>query len=141
MIQTLNDSRPEVRTWLLVLNVASALISAVFGVLALVDPAANPGVSDALSREATLYAALYGVRAVPIAAAVCWLALADRHTGPRRLIPVLALAGTAQVGDAVVGTVAHVPAMAVGALVAAVIHLGSAALLRRTMMLREEDAG
>lgn len=141
MIQTLNDSRREVRIWLVVLNVASALISAVFGVLALVDPSANPGVSGALSQAATSYAALYGVRAVAIAAAVCWLALADRHTGPRRLIPVLALAGVVQVGDAVIGAVVHVPAMGIGAAVAAVIHLGSAALLHRTTMLREEHAG
>jgi hypothetical protein len=133
MIQTLNDSRHEVKTWLVALNAASAVISAVFGVIALVDPSANPGASDALSHDARFYAAMYGVRAVPIAAAVCWLALADRHTGPRRLIPVLALAGVVQVGDAIVGTVAHVPGMAVGATVAAVIHLGSAALLRRNM--------
>jgi membrane associated rhomboid family serine protease len=132
MIQTLNDSNREVRTWLVGLNVASAVISAVFGVLALVDPSANPGVSGALSRDATFYAAMYGVRAVLIAAAVCWLALADRRTGPRRLIPVLALAGVVQVGDAVIGTVAHVPGMVAGATVAAVIHLGSTALLRRT---------
>ena len=75
---------------------------------------------------------MYGVRAVPIAAAVCWLALADRRTGPRRLIPVIALAGIVQAGDAVIGTVAHNPSMVAGATVGAVIHLGSTSLLRRT---------
>jgi hypothetical protein len=135
MIQTLNDSRTEIKTWLVAINVVSAVISAVFGVLALVDPSANPGATGVPSRDATFYAAMYGVRAVLIAAAVCWLALADRRTGPHRLIPVIALAGIVQVGDAVIGTVAHNPSMVAGAIVGAVIHLGSAALLLRRSTL------
>jgi hypothetical protein len=128
MIQTLNGSRREVPTWLIVLNVLSALISMVFGVLALVHPSANPGVSDPLSRDATFYAAMYGARAVMIGAAVCWLAFGER----RRLLPILALAGLVQAGDVIIGVVAGQPSMVAGALTATIIHLGSCWLLRRT---------
>jgi hypothetical protein len=130
MIQTLNGSRREVPTWLIVLNVLSALISMVFGVLALVHPSANPGVSDPLSRDATFYAAMYGARSLVIGAAVCWLVFGER----RRLLPILALAGLVQVGDVIIGTVAGQPGMVAGALTGTIVHLGSCWLLRRTVV-------
>jgi hypothetical protein len=130
MIQTLNGSRREVSTWLIVLNVLSALISMVFGVLALVHPSANPGISDPLSRDATFYAAMYGGRSLVIGAAVCWLAFGER----RRLLPILALAGLVQVGDVIIGTVTGQPSMVAGASAATIVHLGSYWLLRRPVV-------
>jgi hypothetical protein len=140
MIQALNGSRREVPTWLIVLNVLSALVSMVFGVLALVHPSANPGVSDSLSRDATFYAAMYGARSLVIGAAVCWLVFGER----RRLLPILALAGLVQVGDVIIGAVAGQPGMAAGALTGTIIHLGSCWLLRHTVVdatLAGVDAG
>jgi hypothetical protein len=127
MIQAVNDSKRELSTPLLVaVNVTSALISAAFGAVALVDPAASPGIDGGVTSTANLYAAMYGVRALPIAAAIIWLALADR----RRLVPVLLLAGVAQIGDIIIGTATATVTMALGATIAAIIHLGSAWLLR-----------
>ena len=122
------------------LNVLSALISAVFGVLALVHPAANPGISDQPSRDAVFYAAMYGVRSLLIGAAVCRLAFGDR----RRLLPMLALAGFVQAGDVIIGATAGQPGMAAGALVGTLVHLGSWWLLRRPAIdaaLAGVDAG
>ena len=108
------------------LNVISALISATFAAIALLNPAANPGIDNGVTATTHLYAAMYGVRALPIAAAIIWLALTDR----RKLTPVLLLAGAAQIGDIVIGTATGTVTMAAGETIAAIIHLGSAWMLR-----------
>jgi hypothetical protein len=120
------------RAQVLELNVLSALVSLVFGVLALVHPSANPGISDQPSRDAVFYAAMYGARSLVIGVAVCRLAFGDR----RRLLPMLALAGLVQVGDVIIGVTAGQPGMAAGALTGTIVHLGSWWLLHR-----QETAG
>lgn len=127
-----HGSRTGTKGRLLVgLNVVVALSSAVFGAIALLDPSANPGMTGATTTATTVYAAMYGVRALALAAAVIWLSWTDRHLGWRRLSPVLALAGAIQVLDAVIGTATGIPAQITGATLAAVIHLASAWALTR----------
>jgi hypothetical protein len=92
MIHTLNDSR---RVALVAVNLLIALASAVFGLLALVSPAAEPGIDAAeLTSAATFFGAMYGTRALLIGAAVGWQLLAGRD-----VVPVLVLAGAVQVDD------------------------------------------
>ncbi|MBM2623610.1 hypothetical protein JIG36_49800 [Actinoplanes sp. LDG1-06] len=105
-----------------VLNVISAVISAGFGVLALIDPSLLPGVGPEPDRD---FATLYAVRAIPIAVALCWVVLADL----RRSVPILLIAGVAQFGDLVVGLATGRPTMIAGPAIATVIALGSAWLI------------
>jgi hypothetical protein len=127
MIQASNDSTHDVKSqWVAGVNVLMALISAVFGAIALLAPGANPGITGELTSATTYYAAMYGVRALPLAAAVTWLAWTGRATGWPRLVPVLILAGVIQLGDAIIGMTTGTPAPIIGATIAAAVHLTSA---------------
>ncbi len=131
MIHTQNDSRAEpvkattIPRTIVGLNVIAAVISAAAAVLANVDPALLvPGDATPL---VDFYAQAYLVRALPISAVLIGL-LATRRPGLR---PALLVAGLAQVGDIVIGALHGQPMMITGATLGAVIHLGSAWLLRR----------
>ncbi|MFD8688216.1 hypothetical protein [Streptomyces sp. NPDC059651] len=77
-----------------------------------------------------LYAQAYAVRAVPLAVALVHLLRREHRT----LVPVLAVAGAAQLGDLYIGIDQGVTGMAVGATLAAATHLGTAWwLIRRTV--------
>src|SRR2546429_1311385 len=114
MIQSMNDSPIDVSStawrWLAGLNGVGALISAGFAVAGLVVPAA---IADgAVTSLVRLYAGAYAVRAIPLAAVLIFL-LARRASTPA-LVPVLLVAGLAQLGDAVVGVAIGQPGMAGG---------------------------
>jgi hypothetical protein len=111
------------------LNAAGALISAGFGLVAMLDPALVLPGTDA-SAAVEIYAWAYGMRAVPLGAAVLILLTTQ---GKRGLIPVLLISGIAQLADAVIGARHGIPGMLAGGSALAAIHLGSAAWLARRL--------
>jgi hypothetical protein len=143
MILTVNDLAHErdTRWWALIaLNVVMAAASGVFGVIALVDPVSLvPGASGVASTGITLYAAMYGVRAVPLAVVLIVVAWRARPGSVAVLVPFLAIAGVIQLADAAIG--AHFGTTGfVGGIVAGVVHLGSIAVLAR-WRARSEPVG
>jgi hypothetical protein len=106
-------------------NVLIAVITAAAAVLATASPALV--VPGEVAPLVDFYAQAYLVRAIPISAVLIGL-LATKRPGLR---PVLLLAGLAQVGDVIVGTLHAQPVMVAGATLGAVVHLGSAWFLRR----------
>jgi hypothetical protein len=133
MIQSLNDSGRELSAsaaawrWLVGLNGVGALISAGFAIAGLLDPAAiSAGPVTALVR---LYAGAYAVRAIPLTAVLLLLLV---RRGPMvALVPLLVVAGLAQVGDAVIGIGLGQPGMLAGGSLLAAVHLLSAGWLHR----------
>jgi hypothetical protein len=114
--------------WLTILNAIGALIAAGFSIAGLIAPAmALPGGPPA-SALAALYAQVYAARAIPLAGAT--LLLLGRRA-PRGLAPVLAVAGLAQLGDAISGAANGVLRMVLGSALLAAIHLGSVWWLAR----------
>jgi len=109
-------------------NVLIAVITAAFAVLATASPTQFvPGEAAPL---VDFYVQAYLVRALPISAVLVGV-LATKRPG---LQPVLLVAGLAQVGDVIVGALHAQPVMVAGATLGAVIHLGSAWLLRRKQL-------
>nr|BFD81784.1 hypothetical protein StreXyl84_11850 [Streptomyces sp. Xyl84] len=104
------------------MNVLVAAGSAAFGVLALLAPTAFPGATGGTGPE--LFAEMYGVRSLLIAAALTWLAVTGRD-----LYPMLLLAGAVQLADLAINAGAHSPATLPGPALAAAVHLVSAYLL------------
>jgi len=120
------------RGWwpLVAANTVVAAASGAFGILALVRPGALMGWVVEVGPSSTHFAAMYAVRAVPLALAVIAVAWRARPGTPGALMLVLAVAGAVQLGDVVVAVAESTPG-AVGACVAAIVHLGSLALLVR----------
>ena len=114
------------------MNVVVVLGSGAFALIALIAPAANPGIgaAAALGAAGHTYAALYGTRGLALMVALIAVAIADRYTGPRRLVPLLLLNAAVQAADAIIGLTTTTPGMIAGGTMAAVVHLGSAWLLR-----------
>lgn len=112
--------------WLSLLNSSLGIISAGFGVVAVIRPQAlDPSGCGEFGRR--FYPAMYAARSIPLGllvAAVVWLAPAQPLT-----LLVLAAAAAAQIGDAAIGVVHRVPGMVVLPLAVAVLHLASAAYL------------
>lgn len=108
-------------------NGAAALLSVGASLLALVKPDVLLPTGSEATPLVTFYAQAYAARALPIGAAVLAL-LAGRDRGG--LPAVLAVAGLAQAGDALIGAGLHNPGMVAGSSVGAVIHLVSAYRLR-----------
>ncbi|WP_326670399.1 hypothetical protein [Streptomyces sp. NBC_01257] len=115
------------RRSLTVLNAALAAGSAAAAVIGVVRPALllPPGTEPTAGLR--VYAEAYAVRAVPLAAALGYLLRGER----RGLVPVLAVAGAAQLGDACIGITRGIPGMAVGGTLSAGVHLASAWWLTR----------
>ena len=112
--------------WLALLNSSLGIVSAGFGVVAVIRPQTlDPsGKGESGGR---FYPAMYTARSVPLGAlvaAVVWLAPARPLT-----LLVLVAAAVAQLGDAAIGVVHRVPGMVAFPLVAALLHLVSAACL------------
>lgn len=115
---------------LLVLNTAMAVGSAVSAVIGVLHPTFVLSTETEPSAGLQMYAQAYAARAVPLAVALVHL-LRREH---RALVPVLAVAGVAQLGDLYIGVDRGVTGMAVGATLAAATHLGTAWwLTRRTV--------
>lgn len=111
------------------LNVAMAAGSAVAAVIAVARPTLLLPAGTEPTAGLQVYAEAYAVRAVPLAAALVYALRGER----RALVPVLAVAGAAQLGDAYIGVSRGVTGMAVGGTLAAATHLGTACwLIRRT---------
>ena len=112
--------------WLSLLNSSLGIISAGFGVVAVIRPQmpAPPGCGEPGRR---FYPAMYAARSVPLGllvATVVWLAPAESLT-----LLVLAAAATAQLGDAVIGAAHRMLGMVVFPLASAVLHLAGAIYL------------
>ncbi|MEU1467013.1 hypothetical protein ABZ434_02115 [Streptomyces sp. NPDC005761] len=120
------------RRTLIVLNAAMAAASAAAAVIGVVRPTLllPPGTEPTAGLQ--VYAEAYAVRAVPLAAALACLLRGER----RGLVPVLAVAGAAQLGDAYIGISKGIPGMAVGGALAAGVHLASVGWLTRRTGLR-----
>ncbi|MFG2674382.1 hypothetical protein [Streptomyces sp. NPDC048445] len=111
------------------LNVAMAAGSAVAAVIAVARPTLLLPAGTEPTAGLQVYAQAYAVRALPLAAALVYALKGER----RALVPVLAVAGAAQAGDAYIGVSRGVTGMAVGGTLAAATHLGTAWwLIRRT---------
>ncbi|MFF1920562.1 hypothetical protein ACFVW8_08285 [Streptomyces sp. NPDC058221] len=115
------------RRTLVGLNVAMAAGSAVAAVIAVARPTLLLPAGTDPTAGLHVYAEAYAVRAVPLAAALVYLLKGER----RALVPVLAVAGAAQLGDACIGAGRGVTGMAVGGTLAAATHLGTAWWLTR----------
>ena len=113
---------------LIILNGLGALVAAGFSVVALFLPEAALPAGASVTPLATLYAEVYASRAVPLG--VLTLVLLARGEGPA-LVAVLAIAGLAQLGDAVSGALHGVVRMVMGGGLLAALHLGSAYWLGR----------
>jgi hypothetical protein len=112
--------------WLALLNSSLGIISAGFGVVAVIRPQTFAP-SGCGSSGGRFYPAMYAARSVPLGALVAvvvWLAPARPLT-----LLVLAAAAAAQLGDAAIGVVHRVPGMVVLPLAAAVLHLVGATYL------------
>ena len=108
--------------WLSLLNSSLGIISAGFGVVAVI--LAPSGCGEPGRR---FYPAMYAARSIPLGllvAAVAWLAPAQSLT-----LLVLAAAAAAQLADAAIGVVHRVPGMVVLPLAVAVLHLAGATYL------------
>ena len=112
--------------WLSLLNSSLGVVSAGFGVVAVIRPQTlAPSGGGEPGRR--FYPAMYAARSVPLGllvAAVVWLAPAQPLT-----LLILAAAAAAQFGDATIGVVHRVPGMVVIPLAAAVLHLAGATYL------------
>ena len=112
--------------WLALLNSALGIVSAGFGVVAVIRPQALAP-SGYGGREGRFYPAMYVARSVPLGvlvAAVVWLEPARPLT-----LLILVAAAVAQLGDAAIGVVHRVPGMVTFPLVVALLHLVTAACL------------
>ena len=110
--------------WLSLLNSSLGIISAGFGVVAVIRPQ-TPAPSGCGEPGRRFYPAMYAARSVPLGvlvAAVVWLAPARPLT-----LLVLVAAAVAQLGDAAIGVVHRVPGMVAFPLVVALVHLVTAA--------------
>lgn len=108
-------------------NAAMAVGSAVSAVIGVLHPTLVLPAGTEPTAGLKMYAQAYAVRAVPLAAALVYL-LRTEH---RALVPVLAVAGVAQLGDAYIGIDQGITGMAVGGTLSAVVHLASARWLTR----------
>lgn len=118
------DSLPR---WLVVANVLGALASSAASVVGLVHPTFVLA-GSASTPLADVYTQAYAARALPLGAALVFVLLSRRRPGLR---PLLVVSGLAQVADAAIGVRYGTPGMMVGGTLLAVVHLGSAAWLRR----------
>lgn len=109
------------------LNAVMAAGSAAAAVIGVVRPTLLLAPGTETTAGLQVYAQAYAVRAVPLAAALAYLLRGES----RALVPVLTVAGAAQLGDAYIGISRGVTGMAVGGTLAAGVHLTSAWWLTR----------
>lgn len=112
--------------WLALLNSSLGIVSAGFGVVAVLRPQAlaPPGPDG---RESRFYPAMYAARSIPLGllvAVAVWLDPARPLT-----LLVLAASAAAQFGDTAIGVMYRLPGMAVFPLAVALVHLIGAVYL------------
>ena len=141
MIHTLNDSGKALPAGFITLstaNVAAALVSGAFGAVALADPSALVGAPVPADPATGFYVDMYALRSLVIAAGIITASVGVRRA-PLLAAVVLIGGGLVQLGDVAIAARFGTPGV-VGACVAAVVHLASAALLVRSR-LRLEGSG
>ncbi|WEO75947.1 hypothetical protein BJQ94_11220 [Cryobacterium sp. SO2] len=132
MNQSVNDvgiARSGTWTGLSGLNIAVAVASGAFGVVAIVNPSnlvRTPVASDVATG---FFVDMYGLRAVGIAAGLVAAGLTMRRAPTAAAVAFLG-GGLVQLGDVAIAARSRTPGV-VGASVAAVIHIASAGLLLR----------
>ncbi|MFI1763059.1 hypothetical protein ACH41H_13545 [Streptomyces sp. NPDC020800] len=105
------------------LNGLGALVSGAFAVVGAARPALGLAAGESVGPGVVFFARAYGVRAVPLGAAVLvLLAAGSWHS----LGPVLIVAGLAQLGDAAIGAARRIRGMVIAASALAAVHLVSA---------------
>lgn len=109
---------------LTLLNAAIALLTGGAAVLGLARPTLLTPAGTTASPGVTMYARAYAARALPLSAVALAVLIGDVHDA---LVPVLAIAGSAQVGDMIIGALQRNPGMFTGSTASAVVHLGSVA--------------
>ena len=132
MIQSVNNSGRSLTARLVTLsaaNISAALVSGAFGAVALADPSVLVGAPVTSDLATGFYVDLYALRSLVIAAAIV-SASATMRRAPLVAAIVLIGAGLVQVGDVAIAARFATPGV-VGACVAALVHLASAALLVR----------
>jgi hypothetical protein len=105
-----------------VLNGLAALAAGGFAIQALVDPK-QPAPFIATSSGAEFYSEFYAARALPLTVVLLVMLVAATRGW---LVPVLVVAGLVQVCDVIIGISWSQGGIAVGAGIAAVIHLFTA---------------
>ncbi|MEU1365550.1 hypothetical protein ABZ454_05375 [Streptomyces sp. NPDC005803] len=115
------------RRMVLGLNAAVAAASAAAAVVGVLHPTLVLPAGIEPTAGLRMYAQAYAVRAVPLAAALVYLLRGERSA----LVPVLAVAGVAQLGDVYIGLDQGIAGMAVGGTLSAGVHLTSAWWLAR----------
>jgi hypothetical protein len=114
---------PAALQWILIVNGLVVLVSAASSIVAMAKPSLILPHGMAVNGGTRLYANAYGARAVPLAAvAVALVVMGDQSA----VTPVLAVAGLAQIGDCAIGVQQRNRGMAIGAGLAAALHLASA---------------
>jgi hypothetical protein len=111
---------------LLVANGLASLFSAGSAVAGVLRPGLALTGGEPVTGGVRFYAGAYGVRAVPLGLVTVLLLATGNHAA---LVPVLAVAGLAQVGDSVLGVRQRITGMAVGGGLFAVLHLATACWL------------
>ncbi|WP_216892485.1 hypothetical protein [Nocardia alni] len=104
-------------------NALFTVIAMAFALISLVRPDRMPSGDDPVTPSVSLYARLYAARALPLG--VVTLVLLGMGEW-RSLVPILIVAGLAQLGDVAAGVPQRNRGMIAGATVAAVVHLASA---------------
>ncbi len=105
------------------INALFTLVSSTFALIALIRPGQMPAGDDPVTPAVSLYARLYAARALPLG--VVTLVLLGMGEW-RSLVPILIVAGLAQLGDVAAGVPQRNRGMIAGATLAAVVHLASA---------------
>ncbi|RDI63777.1 hypothetical protein [Nocardia pseudobrasiliensis] len=103
-------------------NAAVALVSGVSSILGMTRPALLTH-EGAVTSGTMFFAWAYGARALPLSVVMLVMLAANIRQG---LVPILVIAGLAQIGDAAIGAVRGNRPMVISCLVLTAIHLPSA---------------
>ncbi|MVU76107.1 hypothetical protein GPX89_02475 [Nocardia sp. ET3-3] len=113
----------DLYTGIAIANAAVALISGISSTVGMARPAlAIPG-GGQINSGTTFFAYAYGARAVPLSVVMLALLAMGTHGG---LVPILIVAGLAQIGDGIIGATRRNWPMAATCAALAAVHLLSA---------------
>ena len=109
-----------------VANAVVAVISGVSCLIGLARPRLALADGEALTSAATFFLGAYAARALPLSVVTVAVLVGGNEAAE---LPVLVVAGLAQIGDAMVGVRQRNTPMAITCVVLAAVHLGTAAWL------------
>lgn len=109
-----------------VANSVVAVISGVSCLIGLARPRLALAEGEDLTSAATFFLGAYAARALPLSVVTVVVLIAGNETAA---LPVLVVAGLAQIGDAIVGVRQRNTPMAITCVGLAAVHLGTAAWL------------